>query len=753
MNVGIHRRETHWLFIAANEGDLKTVNEMLDAGANPNGYQWRNPLNAALLNGHLDIVHRLLSESDINVNLPSDKTEHTPLFLAIERDYKDVVEHILSKPDVQINRVDAYGRTALFYSLEYENPEIARILLDYPGININQPDKDDFTPLYMAAQEGYTSLVERLLSMDEIDVIKSSKTGENPLMIAIHNGHNEIVEMLLKTNAKDLINIYNPVFEATLLSDAVNQGNAEIVKMLLDAGANPTQSLPVNVGGNVLMIAIHLGHKEIVEILLNSNAKELLNTYIKALKTTPLLYAADLGQTEIVKVLLEAGADPSLHIPKHMTVRRLAELRAFEPEINKAILKDIAKEDKKWIPKTKSDVELFDDIFKTDIPEGSTEKPPSLNVSTCPVCFAYSKREIGCMYMHHNCLESGNYVHMKLYKKFKNPKGEIYWCTICGRICLGHRHYMLSEPTDPVPPFAPVTYTDPFKDDCHHEGGGGLEEKLRRFQRAREIFKRMNPTLPFDTAMDRLIEGMWKAPLSSLPTKETLNTMMAAKKYTNIPTEAFPPNVKPAPEQVIEKTITPFMGSLPILATLPTPVMNSSTLEDVSTILLFQHGGKPDAHANETDTTKETDRIGIIGFFDVLKYKMDKGYIGDCWKHPECKTPLHPDEVDEAARLAATSGLNYQNISKRYRVIFTREFGRESGTAPATAGATGGGQAQPAGGAGLERRTRRARRQIGGGGSVVDLIRSRFSEANAACVLPSKSANRKNRKTRRCKST
>jgi len=203
--------------------------------------------------------------------------------------------------------------------------------------------------------------------------------------------------------------------------------------------------------------------------------------------------------------------------------------------------------------------------------------------------------------------------------------------------------------------------------------------------------------------------------------------------------------------------IPPFNPKLlPVLTTLPTEVMNATTLEDITKILHFKHsfvdgkGKSISAHATEIEASIETDRVGIHGFFDILKSNIDKGKIGICWKHPECQAPLHPDEVDEALRLAATAGTNaktiesYTDLAKRYRSLYSKKFGeivRPAGVAPA--GATGGGQAQPAGGAGF-------RRQSGGERSVVDEIRAKFQEAtDAKCSLPNNKTRRRRAKRAR----
>ena len=89
-------------------------------------------------------------------------------------------------------------------------------------------------------------------------------------------------------------------------------GNANLVKLLLDAGANANASLPG--GETVLMTAARAGNLESVKALLargaNPNAKE-------RREQTALMWAAAEGHAAVVRALIEGGADD----PRHAQVR------------------------------------------------------------------------------------------------------------------------------------------------------------------------------------------------------------------------------------------------------------------------------------------------------------------------------------------------------------------------------------------------------------------------------------------------
>ncbi|KAL0631494.1 hypothetical protein Q9L58_009631, partial [Maublancomyces gigas] len=104
------------------------------------------------------------------------------------------------------------------------------------------------------------------------------------------SGHAEIVSILLKAGAK-VEALPSRYHGRTALQAAAEGGHAEIVSILLNAGAK--------VGITELRAAAGGGHTEIVSILLNAGAK---------VGTTELQAAAWGGHTEIVSILLKAGA-------------------------------------------------------------------------------------------------------------------------------------------------------------------------------------------------------------------------------------------------------------------------------------------------------------------------------------------------------------------------------------------------------------------------------------------------------------
>ncbi|CAE7566545.1 mask, partial [Symbiodinium pilosum] len=94
---------------------------------------------------------------------------------------------------------------------------------------------------------------------------------------------------------------------ANELCESCLKGDLNIVRLLLEAGANKNATDPEN--RTALMLAAETGHLEITRLLLEAGADKDLKT---ALCTTALMVAAQKGHVEIARLLLDAGANKDL---------------------------------------------------------------------------------------------------------------------------------------------------------------------------------------------------------------------------------------------------------------------------------------------------------------------------------------------------------------------------------------------------------------------------------------------------------
>ena len=187
--------------------------------------------------------------------------------------------------------------------------------------------------LFLTIQKNDIELVTESLK-ENIDINRTNENGDSPLLAAARIGNLKIMDLLLKHGAhinqldarkRDILNIAishkNPklahwaldnkidptmvtsIYEGSALIYACHQGQVEIVKMLIKAGA-PLNRIN-NLGWTALLETTVLGdgsekYQEITRLLVNAGAD-------KSIKDrdgkTPLDHARERGHSEIVKIL------------------------------------------------------------------------------------------------------------------------------------------------------------------------------------------------------------------------------------------------------------------------------------------------------------------------------------------------------------------------------------------------------------------------------------------------------------------
>ncbi len=272
---------------AVKRGKPAEVKALLDAGADPNGYNssGETPLHIAARNDHVAVA-QLLIDAGANPKLGRrDDPKALPLDDAVNFGKVPMAEFLTRNggyaPGNTVN-----GWTLLHRAAEKGNPRLVAALIA-GGADANEKTDNGSTPLLVAVSRRQQDVAEALLNipsvaggMNEFHSATDSKQ-RNAFQLAVEKGQAAVVAKMLKlgvnVNAADADGV-------TPLVHAIEQGNLPLVKTLVAHGAdiNTTQ------GGRGTALYIACQTPDITDE----------NT-----------------RAQIVDVLMKAGADPEIAAP------------------------------------------------------------------------------------------------------------------------------------------------------------------------------------------------------------------------------------------------------------------------------------------------------------------------------------------------------------------------------------------------------------------------------------------------------
>ena len=220
---------------------------------------------------------------------------------ARDRDF-DTVRLLLADTD----EIDAYGSDgtqALLWVIRVQDSELAQLLLD-AGADPNLANRYDLTPLALAVDLGSLDIVELLLAAGA-DATVVDAAGEPLLFTAARNGDVAIARALLAAGIA--VDAVDASFGQTALMVAARERQAEIARLLIDAGADIGRQTPSGETPGHRLPADNAGSKG-EGIVRGGWPEHGMRAPIQGAKT-PLLYAARDGSPEITRMLIDAGAD------------------------------------------------------------------------------------------------------------------------------------------------------------------------------------------------------------------------------------------------------------------------------------------------------------------------------------------------------------------------------------------------------------------------------------------------------------
>ncbi|KAN0141757.1 hypothetical protein V8E53_000219 [Lactarius tabidus] len=245
------------------------VRLLLDHGADANvqDKSGNTLLHFAASEGDLQLARVLLERIPEVVNSQNDDGS-TAFLLALKRQNHDIAWLLLDhNPDV--HACDEYGYTPLHVAVCNGKLDICRILLER-NADVNSQNHHRSTPLLLASEYGTPDLVQLMLDHNA-DVHVCDADGDTPLHYATLGGKVEVAQLLLKLDIE--VNSRNNKGSTPLhlASAGYRVGNPEIVRLLLDHGADAQAR---NLSGKTASeVARGPNEQEIVQLLTQNVAE------------------------------------------------------------------------------------------------------------------------------------------------------------------------------------------------------------------------------------------------------------------------------------------------------------------------------------------------------------------------------------------------------------------------------------------------------------------------------------------------
>jgi ankyrin repeat protein len=329
----------------------------------------KTALIVAVEKGDPDIVSQLLAYgADTSV---TDKTGETPLIVAVRHNNLKLLPILIAADAAQhqgasINLQDMGGETPLTYAIRGQNADIVDALIKAKADAVSA-DRSGVTPLMVAAEVGNEAIGARLLAAGaKLDT--ADRAGNTPLTTAIRHAHPAFARMLLDKGAGVDFHTTGPLplqaavsaepfdaplfnyllahskdavtIDASLVFDAIDHKNADLVKALLDRNINAKAT---NAKGETLLYhAIENGLEDSALLLIDKGA-DIYQTGIPGM--TPLERATKHNESKVVKKLLSLGVSPDQKTSEGYTIAEMAVYSGY-PEILDALLAKGAKLEK-----------------------------------------------------------------------------------------------------------------------------------------------------------------------------------------------------------------------------------------------------------------------------------------------------------------------------------------------------------------------------------------------------------------------
>ncbi|XP_053702031.1 ankyrin repeat and SOCS box protein 2b isoform X1 [Synchiropus splendidus] len=301
------------LLLAVSCGHLSCARVLLEAGADPDisNKNKETPLYKACASENADMVDLLLSfGASVNQRCCQG---WTALHEAVSRNNTEICE-VLIRGGADVNPANTYSVTPLITAARRGHMGALKYLIG-KGADVNLQTCDGVTALHEAAKHGHQEVVAELLR-NNADANTATDGGFLPLHVAAQHGHHQIVSQLVPVTSRTRLR-HSCV---TPLHLAAEHDSRTAAAVLLKTGSDVNVSLAHHSSlqytdrrRTPLSFAAANGNAEMVDLLLDAGALLTLDP------VSPLLLAVRRGCLRTVTRLLEREADVNVRVLTHNT--------------------------------------------------------------------------------------------------------------------------------------------------------------------------------------------------------------------------------------------------------------------------------------------------------------------------------------------------------------------------------------------------------------------------------------------------
>lgn len=262
-------------------------------------------LEDVIYTGYMDTIKYIVQKgADINKKSSSG---YTPVMIAAKFQQLEVLKYFINEKNADLSITNNDGENILHIAVESNSLEIVKYVAERVN-NINEPNIDGLTPLHLAAAEGFLDIVTYLANEKQADINALDAELHTPLHRAAEKGKLDVVRYLIEKGAEFLEKIekYSDKNYFASLFVAAQLGYVDEVKYLIEK-KNPdlnafgkSDSYNQRQEGTLLHEAVNNGHMNVVKYLVEAGA-DLNKENVDG--DTPLSLAIKKGQTLIAKYL------------------------------------------------------------------------------------------------------------------------------------------------------------------------------------------------------------------------------------------------------------------------------------------------------------------------------------------------------------------------------------------------------------------------------------------------------------------